>query len=254
MEQQNGQTPQGTPQGNGEPQVTPPNPQDPQVTPAEPTPTAPPQPQGPVTPPVVPPQEPDYKEKFRNSSRENQILLGQQKNLNERLESLTKDEIPTEEEMKRLHPNWDYYSDTEKELALSNVSLQRSLNKTNLTVANFVADQRWQTQLAEVVSQNPVLKGREGEFRDFVFKEKNRGVDMSILVSAFIGEHRQEIVEDDAPPAPPTPTQNQPVLESGGAGGPEPARTELSYEDREKLRKSDPKKYNELIRKGVIKS
>ena len=239
----------GTPKEPEVPVIIP-DPEKPEITPAVPPVEPPVKPVVvPETPPASAPTDPDYKEKFRNSTREVQIAMEREKQLNERLENLTNTEIPTDEELQKLHPQWEYYSDTEKQLIRQNVITERKLNKTSDVVAGFIAEQRWQVDLTKAVASYPELKGREEEFKNFVFKPLHRGVPIETLVGSFLYEIKDELEK----PAPPTPPQNKPVLENGGAGGPQIIKTEMSYEERAALRKSDPKKYNELIKRGIIK-
>jgi len=233
-------------------------------TPPEGTPTPEPvieTPQVPETPvvetpalpqePVNPAEPVDYKKKFADSAREAQILVERNKAMERTIGELTAEDIPTDEEMKKADPHWDFYSEMEQRIFKKNVALERKLNKTTGALTGFLSEQKRRTELDEIMSSKPELKGREKEFEAFAARPNNKGVPMETLVSAFLYE-----VKDELPPEPDDPNkiQGQPVLNSGGAGeGIEPKTEQYTLEEAENIRKTNPKKYNELIQKGIIK-
>jgi hypothetical protein len=118
---------------------------------------------------------------------------------------------------------------------------------------DFVSEQRWQADYARMVATHAGLKGREAEFKNYVFKPSHRGVPIETLANAFLYEIKEELDDETPPNTPPVTPQNTPVLATGGAGGPVVTTPEMSYEDSEKLRKEHPKEYNKLVRQGKIK-
>lgn len=201
--------------------------------------------------PVNPEAQVDYKKKFTESSREAQLLQGRLKEMERTIGELTAEDIPTDEEMKTVDPNWDFYSEMEQRMFKKNVALERKLNKTTGALTGFISDQKRRTELDEIISSKPELKGKEKEFEAFAARPNNKGVPMETLVSAFLYE-----VKDELPPEPDDPNkiQGQPVLNSGGAGKGIQSKTEqYTLEEAQNIRKTDPTKYNELIRKGIIK-
>ena len=60
----------------------------------------------------------DYKEKFSASTRENQKILAEKQRIDEKIATLTKEEIPTNEEMAAITPNWELLTDFEQQQAI----------------------------------------------------------------------------------------------------------------------------------------
>lgn len=265
------QTPQGT-----EGEVIPPNnelqngggaepviePKEPQGNePVEPTsPTDPTPPQPPVVPPVVPPAPPvapapavDYKKKFGESTRQNQIVVSQFKELQKVLGDITKQEIPSEDEMRKLEPDYEYLSDREKANAMKMVVLERRQNLILKTIGDISSESEIATKLDEFITGEPRLKGKEDAFIAFSTKPSNKGASMEVLLNAFLFEVKEPV----APVTPPTPADDiPPSLERGspsGSGAPrKTGKTEYSDEELTELRTKNPKKYHEMIRKGQI--
>lgn len=238
-----------------------PSPETPEVPPK---PEAPTEPQEPQTPPAKP-TEPDYKEKFAHSTRENQILTGQLKELQRQLGDITKEDIPTDEEMLRMDPDWNLRSDFEKNLAIKVEAGNRMQRRIAQTVNGFVSKSEKIQSLNQLVQSDPRLHGKENEFFAFVEKPKHENVPLDILVNAFLFDAKVVAPTDpETPPAPaepetpaPTPTTPAPPTlgRSTPSGGTPPAPSnngEMSPEQLKELRTKDPKKYNEMIRTGQI--
>lgn len=223
---------------------TPPTPEVP--TPPAETPPAPPTPPAPETPPV------DYKGKFSESTRRNQIVEGQKAELERALADITKQEVPTDEEMKEIDPDWEYRSPFEKNQALRLEVLTRKEAKRDLEArARQVAEEN-QRKLEEYIFSEPKLKGKEESFAAFATSKKNAGAPMEILLNAFLFEVKDETPpENPTPPVPETPPQLNRSTPSGG-NPPEPKDKELTPEEIQVIRTTDHKRYNELVRTGKI--
>jgi len=172
----------------------------------------------PAAPPVAPPAPPiDYEEKFKQSSREAQVLAEQLEQEKQRKSKpLTID--PTEQELRDLYPDWDTFLPSEKLFAKKNLTLERTVLATNQSVAAMQAEQAWQKDFKNVVKAFPQMAGREEEFEKFVFKPTHRGVSVEALAKAFLYDATK-----DMPPTPPTPPP-QGGLERGGTGPQEPPK------------------------------
>jgi hypothetical protein len=228
----------------------------PVTTPAEVTPPVTP-PTQPV-PPTVPekkPDEPDYKKKFGESTRRNQIVESQFNELKKTLGDITKQEIPTDEEMVALIPEWDMLSDREKNNEIKLIVTERRLNHVIGTISNIASETENVSTLSKYVESEPRLNGKEDEFIEFASKPNNKGATMEVLLNAFLFEttpivNVDPIVEKSVEEIPPsletgTPSGNMPPVK--------PANAPMDEDDLKKLRTTDPRKYNEMIRTGKIK-
>ena len=197
------------------------------------------------SPPLV-----DYKKKFSESAKENSILREQIQNLNRKIGSFTKEEVPTEAELKNHFPQWDEMGLLEKELAIKNIILERRLNGISLKVSQIEEDFKWNQELDKFLERNeltdsyPELKNREKEFRKFVSKPTHRGVSFDVLARAFLygSSMKQEKPKEGS------------LVERGSGGEKVPQKPKKGYtpEELALLRAKDPKKYREVVEKGLI--
>ena len=212
----------------------------------------------PAKPTEVKPNEPDYKKKFSDSTRRNQIVESQFKELQKILGDITKQEVPTDEEMVKLIPDWDYLSDREKNSERKMVVIERRQNHILNTIGNIANETESVDKLSQLIDNEPRLKGKEDEFYEFATRPNNRGASMEVLVNAFLFE-ATPITEDNPEEDKLTPDDTQPSLERGTGGGnmlpqkPIKKDGEMSPEELKLLRTQNPRKYNEMIRKGLIK-
>lgn len=239
--------------------ITPPTPTPPaEVPPAKVEPTPPAPPVQPVTPPTVPPkkEEPDYRKKFGESTRRNQIVESQFKELQKILGDITKQEVPTDEEMVALIPDWEYLSDREKNGERKLVVLERRQNHIIGTLGNIASETDNASKFEEFVTKEPRLAGKEDAFYEFVSRPNNKGASMEVLLNAFLFEETPIVAVDPKPDTPPV-EEIPPSLERGTpSGNMPPVKTgneEMSADELKLLRTTDPRKYNEMIRKGQIK-
>lgn len=244
-----------------EPVVVPPTPATPRVeatAPApEPVPVVPtvPEPAQPVTPTApAPAPEIDYKKKFSDSTRRNQIVESQFKELQKVLGDITKQEIPTDEEMVALVPDWEYLTDREKNGERKLLVLERRQNHMLNTFTSIAKETETYSQLEAFVGTEPRLKGKEADFYEFATDPRNTGASMEVLVNAFLFETTP--IVDTTPVVTPVP-EVPPSLERGNPSGNMPpiptGNQEMSEDELKLLRTTDPRKYNEMIRTGKIK-
>lgn len=228
----------------------------------------------PVVPPVVVPPAPpaeDFRTKFGMSTRENQVLQGELEELDKQLGEITREEIPTDEEMVREYPEYEFAEPLMQSVLKRQAVSDRRQKGIQLNVSRFLGSVRKRNELAAVVSTNAALKGREEKFIDFASDPKRVNVPVETLVSAFLFEVKDEIVAPvvvpapapvEVPPTPPAvPKKDDEVppaspLERGSPSGGDrpqpPAKKERTVEELQALRTSNPKEYNELVRRGEI--
>ncbi len=201
-------------------------------------------------PPANPPAEDPYKVKFAESSREAQILASKNRKIQETIEQAAQLPEPTEEELKAKYTDWENLTDFEKQMAKDAYISSKRFSMINQAVVENQKVDQWAKQVDEFVT-NPAtlqsykdLEGRQAEFRSFAMKESRRGLDMNELVTYFLA------VEPKTP-APATPGSM--VARPNAGNPPKPATPGYTPEQVALLRKTDHKKYNELVMSGVIK-
>ncbi len=228
------------------PNETTPAPQNAEVPPATP-PAKPAQPTAPEKPQV------DWKEKFVGSARRNQIVESQFKELQKILGDITKQEVPTDDEMVALIPDWEYLSDREKNAERKLVVIERRQNHIINTFGNINTETENVSKFEHFLANEPRLKGKEDEFYEFTTRPINKGVPMETLLNAFLFEATP--IVDTTPVTPPS-EEIPPSLERGTpSGNMPPVKTgnqEMSADELRLLRTTDPRKYNEMVRKGQI--
>lgn len=245
-----------------EPVVVPPTPNTPVVeTPAPeapaPAPEVPPAPEPaqPVTPTATE-QKPviNYEKKFADSTRRNQIVESQFKELQKVLGDITKQEVPTDDEMQALVPDWDYLSDREKNSERKLIILERRQNHMLATFASISSETEMFNQVEKFASSEPRLVGKETEFYEFVLDPRNKGASLEVLVNAFLFENTPAVEETVV--TPPPVVEAPPSLERGNPSGNMPAvttdPTKKTPEELKLLRTTNPRLYNDMVKKGQI--
>lgn len=209
-----------------------------------------------VTPPTVtPPAEVtppiDYKKKFSESTKRNQVVEAQFHELEKVIGDLTRSEVPSDDEMAAQDPDWGVRSDYDKAQAKKLIVMERRQNALFLSLENGKKEGERVNALQESIANEPRLAGKESEFYDFATKPANQGAPLDVLIGAFLYDPDKDTVTPPVtPPVPP------PSLERGNASGgmPPPETGKKVYTDEEltHLRTKDPKQYHDLIRKGII--
>lgn len=213
----------------------------------DPTPEPEPKPEPPKkeTPPV------DFKKKFGDSTRRNQIVESQLKELQKVIGDITQQEIPTDEEMRVTDADWEYRSDFEKNMAIKTVVLERRQNKILATLGNITKETEDSTKLTQYIESEPKLQGKEDAFYEFATKPSNKGASMEVLLNAFLFEVKDETPSDPTPKPKETPPSLSRATPSGGNP---PIKKNVAYspEEIKHIRTTDHKRYNKLVREGKI--
>lgn len=222
----------------------------PEQAPAEPAPAAEP-------PPPSAPVEPDYRKKFSESAREVQVLLGTFGEMKRVLGEVTNADIPTDEELAAKYPEFPMLSEFEQNTLRRQEITDRKLNKVFVIVDGATTEGERLRAINEFVSSRQELQGREQQFIEFCEKPSHKGAPAETLLSAFLYEESQgqppATPPAATPPAEPVPPKRG--LESGTPGGGTPPSTgpqPISDEELRHLRTTDPKRYNEMVRKGQV--
>lgn len=201
--------------------------------------------------------EPDYKEKFGASTRENQVLVGKLADMEARLGEVVKVEPPTESEIKAAYPEWDVMTDVEKRTATETLTLRKKLSSAMNLILGVADDLSFNKKFNEVINAKandgsmvfPGLRERQEQFYEYCQKPTHKGASLQTLARAFLFEIKDELPKSrKTPPA-------KPSLARGGSGKSAPSsapsdagKTVLSAKDASVLRTKDPKRYMELMR------
>ena len=199
------------------------------------------------------PPEPDYREKFKASSKEALVLHAkaeQTEKMNKAIESAdTITEIP-EDVIKKEYPEWDEMTQTEQRLAKeSYISNKRwaavkeaspvgkDIEVWGEKVDGFITDPK---TLVDI----PELEGKQDDFKIFAMQKSRRNVDFDTLVAAFLYDATK-----NAQP------KKGKMFEEGTGGDnekPKPKSDKITLQQARTLRKENYPKYKELLQAGKI--
>jgi len=198
------------------------------------------------TPSEPEPQDP-YKKKFVDSAREGILLNERVKVRDARLETLTKQDTPTDEAMRKLYPEWDNLDDYNKRVLIRQETNAMRQARLEAQQQEILDRQKLDDELEDVIDNTPKLKGREAEFKRFAKQKKNLGIPAETLAKAFLYEPDEEA---PAPQPEPLPKEALPVGSGGPRGDLKPKK--ISLEEAAHIRKTDSKRYKELVMAGQI--
>lgn len=206
----------------------------------------------PEQPSPEPQPQPDYKEKFVHSQRESILNAERVKVKDAQIESLTNQDTPTDEAMRKLYPEWDQLDDYNKRVLIRQETLAMQNARTATQNQQILDRQKLEDQLDNVIENSdyaPKLKGKENEFKRFARNPKNRGIDASVLAKAFLFD-----AEDETPAPQPNPEPMPTEALPTGSGGPRtPLKPKkISIEEAKKIRETDMARYRELVKAGAI--
>lgn len=237
-----------------EPPVAPPTPPEPpvEVKKEEPAPVTPP-----VTPPVVAPpieqpsvekpksEEPDYKKKFVDSTREAQILASRNRKMTEVLEQADQLPDPTPEELKAQFPDWELIDPVQQTLIKDSIKNKKIISMLGQATKEARDIEAWNAKVDEFVDdpktlvQYPDLEGKQDDLKVYATKATRRGVDFQDIVSSFLfTEAKSRPKNKGAMFQAPTP---------GPSVAPKPASDKISITEAMELKKTNYRKYKELL-------
>lgn len=214
-------------------------------TPSEVTPgTAP---ETPSPEPQSPPPGYVPKEKFVASAQESILNAERVKLANSRIELLTKQDTPTDEAMRQVYPEWDTFTDITKQAFVRIETQNMRQARIESQQQDISARQQLDDKLEEFLETPPEafkkITGKEAEFKRFAKKKNNIGLSLETLAKAFLFDAEEE--------TPPTPMRE--ALPTGSGGPRDPLKPKkISIEEASEIRKTDYKRYVELVKSGAI--
>ena len=189
--------------------------------------------------------------RYSDSTREAQILYSRNKKMADAIDEASNLPEPTDDELKEIHPEWDKLSDFEKLTAkkiLHQERFQEAIRKVNQEFKNIeVWNEKVDKYLEDpaTLTDNPILDGREDEFRAFVNKEQRVGADFETLVLAFKGSAKDVKIEK----------KKGKMFEgrSGGENG-KPKETKMTIEESKALKASNYALWKQKLMAGEIET
>lgn len=204
-----------------------------------------------------PPAPENFENKYKESSQEAIRLKHENEIMAGKINTLTKDEIPTEQEMRGKYPDWDTYTVVEQNLLTDNYALRRKFDKSQSVIYDLVEERNWDREFYQISGKPGFegLKGREAEFKTFAYQSRffvNSGdrkipVQIETVAAAFLHENPPKSKEE--PPKPPEP---KPGLENGSGGDRPDGQGKLKPEEIAFIRKNDPKRYRQMVLSGAL--
>lgn len=203
-------------------------------------------------PPAEEKKAPDYEERYKESTKEAQLLHERNKQLTDAFQKIDEIKEPTEEELqaaaRRDGLYWEELTNTEKLLIKKDYINTRKLEAVQGVVKDVRNIDEWAEKVDSFIDTNDTkqthkaLIGHEAEFRAFALKPSHRGLPVEMLVSHFLMT------------AEPT-AHKKGSLFLTNTGGEKEKPKKSGIDDAERaaqLRMTDPKKYRELLRSGKI--
>ena len=178
--------------------------------------------------------------RYAESSREAQLLHESNKGYKDQINTLTNINVPTDEELKSVYPGFEGMDFASQNFLRDQLSLKKEVAATRKLASDILDKQQREEALNRGIQKYPAIS--PADFRVFASKQSHKNIDAEILAQAFMF--------DNKPQAPKANTQGG-VLETG-SGGAKDAPRAYSAEDIANIRVSDPKKYRELLMKGLI--
>lgn len=201
---------------------------------------------------VEPSKKDDFEKRYKDSSREATILYNKNKKMAEAIEKAGEDVEVTEAELKAEYSDWDIMSDFEQKMARANMIHEKKLSAISEATKDFKEMDAWNSKVdsfvddPETLVEHPELEGKEEEFKVFSTKPTHRGVDFDVLVDSFLYKTSKAVTKKTG--------KMLPTGSGGHQRKPSKNDGKLSVEDSIRLRKVNYKKYQEMLKKGKIRS
>jgi hypothetical protein len=199
-------------------------------------------------------EEPDYKEKFSESSREAMSLHFKNEKLNSLLSGDLEVPEPTEVELrayaKTNDADYDELDTFSKNILKRTLVTEQKEAKRAQAYEEIKKIDTWANKVdafvtsEENMTKYPSIEGREEDFKRYCMKETQRGVDFDLLVASYLYK-----VED----VPVEKKKGSLFLSRGNGRAETPKPLGITAGEAELIRKNDPREYRRLIKSGKIK-
>lgn len=211
-----------------------------------------------ITEPVEDSGIDDLKQKLIFSSNEGVRLAKDLKASEEEKERLkieledlkASSEISLDETMlSKRHPDWELLGDADRvriremeQLKARQDKLDAELNKQKREAIKAEEARRFESSYNKVIGSYPDLKGKEKEFKEFCYRDDNLGnTNLEVLAKSFLFDSVKI-------------REKREGLESATGGEKKAPKPDgFTTEEALALMKSNPRKYNEMVRDGKLK-
>lgn len=156
------------------------------------------------------PQPIDYKTKFRKSASEANRLLSISREQHKIIKSFTSEDQVSDDEMKSIYPDFDDWSDSEKNKWKRLEMNQKRDNRIMLEQQKITIQTAKENAIQVLIDENEILAKHEKEFRDFVSQPENELVDSVTLAKSFLFD-----LKDEDPKVPSEETKKPISMERG---------------------------------------
>lgn len=147
---------------------------------------------------------------------------------------------PSDIEISQKYPDWEYKEEDEKSRIRNEESREKRLRQLEEKIA-------WDNDYTSILKKYPQLAESEEEFKKEAYKYP-KAISLDVIAKSFLFDKKvPETVSET------TETPVRPGLESPTGGPKTPLSTEMTLEDITRLRKEEPQKYSDMVRKGLIK-
>lgn len=189
---------------------------------------------------------PTIEERYKESTRESQVLFAKQKKFNETVEKAASLPEPTEGELRGEYLNWEEMTDNEKMLAKDNLINKRKFEVVYQATLEGKKIEEWADKVEAFITTDatkyPKLAGKEDSFKSFCLKPTRRGLDLEDLVKLYLFDLPEPMGHKGS------------LLQTGSGGNAAKPKPEfIGADEAALLRKTDHKKYQKAIREGKIK-
>lgn len=163
----------------------------------------------------------------------------------------TKGRTLTEEELEDVVPGYAGLSEREKDLVKSTIApFAKNVSALQGQVAKLLDQQRFNEELTELLAtpEYKVLLKHKDAFKKYAYQDENLNTPLTVLADAYI--YKNKLVEEEDP------NKDDPTrkgLEDGAGGDRKtPPKQGLTNAELQKLRTTDPRRYNRLAKEGKL--
>lgn len=143
---------------------------------------------------------------------------------------------PSDIEISQKYPDWEYKEEDEKSRIRNEESREKRLRQLEEKIA-------WDNDYNSILKKYPQLAESEEEFKKEAYKHP-KSISLDVIAKSYLFD--KKVPETTETPA-------RPGLESPTGGPKTPLSTGMTLEDITRLRKEEPQKYSDMVRKGLIK-
>ncbi len=166
----------------------------------------------------------------------------------------------TDTELEKAIPGFAYLPESEKQTIRDAKNIAKTVTDLQRTVAELNDERVFNKELSTAIKDEgmKMLKEHEEEFRAFAYEEANLKVPFQHVANSFILKKTKEAGNNTGGDNNADGGNKPTGMEAGTGGGKELGKSvgdnlEVTGAEAKQLRKQDPRRYNDLARKGKLK-